>query len=67
MATTIDLLEIRSIALAAAVDPRSVAREIREPGSVTKAAGVRIRRELERRGYRSGDPLAISYAGRLRA
>lgn len=65
MQNTIDLLEVRHIALAASVDPRTVLKELRAPGSVTKAAGARVRRELARRGYSVEEPqktAAISHS-----
>jgi hypothetical protein len=37
---------IRRVAVSASADPRSVQRELREPGSVRGMAGDRIRRAL---------------------
>jgi hypothetical protein len=65
--------ELRAIAVEASCDPRTVARVLRGE----RASGLvdaRIRRVLVLRGIvlpklapEGGDPLAISYAGRLRA
>lgn len=41
--------EILSLDAAAMADPRSVARELREPGSVRGLAGERIRRAFAQR------------------
>jgi hypothetical protein len=48
----IDSLTLRAISVEADADPRSVRREIREPGSVRGRPGERIRAVLSRRGIR---------------
>lgn len=51
--TRIDTATARKLAVAADADPRSVLRELRQPGSVRGMAGHRVRQALEQHGYRS--------------
>ncbi len=48
--TTIDSARARELAVAAGVDPRSIIRELRAPGSVRGMAGHRARRVLAEAG-----------------
>ena len=54
---TVDRIEILRIAAQAECDPRSVRRELREPGSVRGLAGDRIRRVI---GARAAPPPSTS-------
>lgn len=53
---TLDSAQLREIAVAAGVDPRTVAREYAERGSVRGMAGHRVRREFDARGLVAGEP-----------
>ena len=68
MAQVLDLLEVRRYALDANVDPRTLVKEVRTPGSVRGAAGVRIRRVLSERGkLRDAMPAAVASPSKLQA
>ena len=56
----IDLATARSLAVRAEVDPRSIYRELKEPGSVRGLAGHRARRVLREAGLL---PAAEGHAG----
>lgn len=58
MSTKFDPIEIRRIACDAMCDPRTVAKELDEPESVRGIVGLRVRRELEKRGLREPKEVA---------
>jgi hypothetical protein len=48
--------DVRTVAVITETDPRSVRKELREPGSVRGVSGRRIRRALVELGYRAEQP-----------
>lgn len=64
MAHSLTAHQVRAVAVAATVDPRSVLRELTEPGSVRGDAGRRIREAIARLGS-APDALAISSIPRV--